>query len=332
MGYINGKKVITVRGTVYIGENINLDATPKGIDTSTNILAFDEDKGIWVGSDTGHWYYWNGTQYADGGVYQAFECDDEMSDVSENAVQNKVIKKYVDDLQDNLENGNIVVAKSKQSKTLQPASEESGSMQEDPFIFQATATNNNTTSTPTSPVAKQLEKQANSVNANQWNNTLSDTVNMTNGSSYGELSAKSLPNNPNDEVLVIGKIDFSLSPNANTNVVHFNISATGHSAYINTNVDVTNGMFAKVFTLDYADSTISLFAFANETFSSGESVKYSDYYIINLSQWDFDTNIITYLTSHPEAFFNYYNGSFADDEGTLINSNGRYLVTIGLNQ
>lgn len=43
---------------------------PSGTDTSTNILAFTTDKGIYIGTDTGHWYYWNGTQYADGGVYQ----------------------------------------------------------------------------------------------------------------------------------------------------------------------------------------------------------------------------------------------------------------------
>ncbi len=71
MSYFNGKKIITVNETVYMGENINLDATPNGTDTSTNILAYTEDKGIYVGTDTGHWYYWNGSTYADGGIYQA---------------------------------------------------------------------------------------------------------------------------------------------------------------------------------------------------------------------------------------------------------------------
>ena len=46
---------------------------PSGTDTSTNILAFTENKGIYVGTDTGHWYYWNGTQYVDGGLYQAVQ-------------------------------------------------------------------------------------------------------------------------------------------------------------------------------------------------------------------------------------------------------------------
>ena len=44
---------------------------PSGTDTSTNILEFNEDKGIYIGTDTGYWYYWNGTEYVSGGVYEA---------------------------------------------------------------------------------------------------------------------------------------------------------------------------------------------------------------------------------------------------------------------
>ena len=44
---------------------------PSGTDTSTNILAYTSNKGIYVATDNGHWYYWNGSAYADGGVYQA---------------------------------------------------------------------------------------------------------------------------------------------------------------------------------------------------------------------------------------------------------------------
>ena len=44
---------------------------PSGTDTSTNILAFTYNKGIYVATDNGHWYYWNGSAYVDGGVYQA---------------------------------------------------------------------------------------------------------------------------------------------------------------------------------------------------------------------------------------------------------------------
>ena len=38
---------------------------PSGTDTSTNILAFTSNKGIYVATDNGHWYYWNGSIYVD---------------------------------------------------------------------------------------------------------------------------------------------------------------------------------------------------------------------------------------------------------------------------
>ena len=44
---------------------------PSGTDTSTNILAYTSNKGIYVATDNGHWYYWNGSVYVDGGVYQS---------------------------------------------------------------------------------------------------------------------------------------------------------------------------------------------------------------------------------------------------------------------
>lgn len=43
---------------------------PSGTATSSVILAKTSADGIWVGTDTGYWYYWNGTQYVSGGAYQ----------------------------------------------------------------------------------------------------------------------------------------------------------------------------------------------------------------------------------------------------------------------
>lgn len=61
-------------GTDKLDQNVlNLIGSlkPSGTDTSTNILAFTTNKGIYVATDNGHWYYWDGTQYVDGGVYQS---------------------------------------------------------------------------------------------------------------------------------------------------------------------------------------------------------------------------------------------------------------------
>ena len=42
---------------------------PSGTDTSTNILTYTSNKGIYIGTDTGNWYYWDGTHYVSGGSY-----------------------------------------------------------------------------------------------------------------------------------------------------------------------------------------------------------------------------------------------------------------------
>ena len=57
---------------------------PSGTDTSANILAFTYNKGIYVATDNGHWYYWNGSAYTDGGVYQSSEAIEQIKgDINE---------------------------------------------------------------------------------------------------------------------------------------------------------------------------------------------------------------------------------------------------------
>lgn len=56
-----------------------------------------------AGYNSGHWYYWNGSAWTDGGAYNSAAADDEMSDSSTNAVQNKVIKTYVDAVKTDLD-------------------------------------------------------------------------------------------------------------------------------------------------------------------------------------------------------------------------------------
>ena len=55
---------------------------PSGVDTSETILAFDHNRGIWVGNDTGLWYYWNGTQYVSGGQYVANVFTFDLSNIN----------------------------------------------------------------------------------------------------------------------------------------------------------------------------------------------------------------------------------------------------------
>ena len=77
------------------------------------------------------------------------------------------LKKFRQEYDARISGGYIPVGKALTAKQLEPVSEESGSTQTAPFLLQATGTDNNTTSTPTAPVAKHLELRGNSVVWNQ---------------------------------------------------------------------------------------------------------------------------------------------------------------------
>lgn len=64
---------------------------PAGTDTSTNILNFKQDKGVYVAIDNGYWYYWNGSAYVYGGVYQATEVADKSVTPEKTTFINKEI-------------------------------------------------------------------------------------------------------------------------------------------------------------------------------------------------------------------------------------------------
>ena len=68
---------------------------PSGTDTSANILAFTSNKGIYVATDTGHWYYWNGDKYVDSGMlFQATEIAD--GSISLDKLKNNLQEKIID--------------------------------------------------------------------------------------------------------------------------------------------------------------------------------------------------------------------------------------------
>ena len=55
-------------------------------------------EGIYVISANGHWYYWNGIAWTDGGVYLSQLADDELNAESVNPVQNRVLTPEINDL------------------------------------------------------------------------------------------------------------------------------------------------------------------------------------------------------------------------------------------
>ena len=83
-----------LNGVINTG-NVIVNSSPNYVDTSSTILALPSDHGVAVATDTGHWYYWNGSAYADGGVYQARELGDgsvkygNISDALKNVTSDK---------------------------------------------------------------------------------------------------------------------------------------------------------------------------------------------------------------------------------------------------
>lgn len=65
-------------------ENI-VSGSPKGVYASLSALQSalpSGDTGIYVCLDNGHWYYWNGSAWTDGGVYQAVEIGENSIDLT----------------------------------------------------------------------------------------------------------------------------------------------------------------------------------------------------------------------------------------------------------
>ncbi|HFU3963998.1 TPA: SGNH/GDSL hydrolase family protein [Streptococcus suis] len=69
------------------------DGSPKGVYANLSALQTAKptgDSGIYVTTDNGHWWYWDGTSWIDGGTYQAFELSDNAVTVNKlNAVTPK---------------------------------------------------------------------------------------------------------------------------------------------------------------------------------------------------------------------------------------------------
>lgn len=69
---------------------------PSGVDTASNILSKTSNDGIWVGSDTGKWYYWSDSHYVEGGVFivnsdnVVYHNNDQLIDTSNNNIYAKI--------------------------------------------------------------------------------------------------------------------------------------------------------------------------------------------------------------------------------------------------
>lgn len=73
-----------------IVKNGVIDGSPRGVYENLSALqtAFPTGApGVYVTTDNGHWYYWNGTQYVDGGIYQSSEDINQIKEDLDNIAE-----------------------------------------------------------------------------------------------------------------------------------------------------------------------------------------------------------------------------------------------------
>ena len=243
-------------------------------------------------------------------------------------------EKSVSDIIEMIKQGAIVTGHSAVADNLTPYSEDSGTTQENPFISQGTGTDNNSVIVTTGNIAKQLEKQGNTVpvmqlasplNATYWagNNASvsfsNDVATLTASAQNGRINQKS-----GYRLTIAGGHTFfasvKIKTTTATNKIRF---VTQGSANIASSVATTEWQtLCGVLTRDSA-STDFWFGVQDTRESDWDAIQIKDLIFFDITSWN--SSIITDLTAHPEHFSWYYNGSLAYDAGSLQNANGRYL-------
>ena len=230
----------------------------------------------------------------------------------------------------------MAVGKSLVTKQIENVSENSGSTQEDPFIFQATGTNNNTSETPTSPVAKQLEKQGNSVVYNQqlngfFNfNTYNSTASVSDGvATITNTSGTGVYYRPFNYV---GSHKYWVSITCKQDEVG-TLAFNDNYLTTKTLTTVVGSWVTVQFIITPSASATNPHFQLQKIGANGDKAYFKDCYLIDLAQWyGSNDNIPSYLLSHPEYFTNLYNGDYHYSTGGIDTSDGVTLETIGFNQ
>ena len=238
------------------------------------------------------------------------------------------------DVKDDLEKGNLIPAL---SENLTPYSDESGNLQTIPFVMQGTGCGNGENVIDTGSFAQLKEKRGNSVVVNQIVSTLvaTKTVNdvtftnngdgsiTLNGTASAEIGTNSLGEYLTGSGIYFPRRNHKVLVTCNNSKEGFYFGVGGYS------INKTNAfIFNESNTSDWSNG-VTCHILAGTTFNNFKIVPK----VIDLTQWfGSNDNIPAHLLSHPEDFGRYYSGSLAYNAGTIVNSNARYLKTIGRNQ
>ena len=231
------------------------------------------------------------------------------------------------------------------TKNIAPISEESGTIQSNPFISQGTGTNNNVDSVDTSPVAKQLEKQGYTVVNNQLYKVPADSsVTKNDVTIVGSLSANSITVDGTasasagvegtyryylTKALTIGHKCIAWLIPISGSVTHGKAKMKVYSF----GSDIVVTRTPQIFTVGQVNPGVTP---TRVDYIMYEGDSFSEYsfrmIIIDLTQYfNGNANIPADLLSNPSHWSWYDNGTGAYDAGTLKNANGRYLVCTGRN-
>ena len=271
---------------------------------------------------------------------------------NEKLVTRETAKKVVEGYTQELEQSKITVGI---SKNIAPISEESGTIQETPFILQGTGTANNTDSVDTSPVGKQLEKQGNTVCVNQLktNNNFSSTSGWSADPETGSISVNNnvltiTASSGNRLALYTNNIKFVNGHKylffvklKNSSAGHLRITLLDGSTYAEkvviqaqTELNTTEQSKTYIFTSNLTgNGRIFVYTYLSGDINDTVSTQYTKYNLIDLTQW-FNGDIPQDLLDNPShwSWYQNYGDYIAYNTGTLVNCAGRYLVNTYRNQ
>ena len=233
----------------------------------------------------------------------------------------------------------LKVGKSLVAEQIENINDESGSTQTNPFLFQGTGTNDNTTETPTSPVAKHLELRGNSIVWNQFVGTFNSetTANVTitasnngrkielsgNANSYFILTKYFTKIIPVGHKLLVKGVATNNSAISNSNI-GFRIRNSSDVDIEKTLNDTNN--FNYIYTTTIQTDRFQLFGpnsgdYIGLSFENIQVFDLTDIYGAGKEP----TTVLAFNRDYPLPYYEY-------NDGELKSCSSSQLVTIGCNQ